>query len=275
MPAQFEDVDCIRPEASDDIDVRANSGTIADPELCLTNLILSENGADWRMSIIRNTGLPGPLWFVPHDEEDVAFTAAVYAVERYGGVVVAVENNGRRLVDGRDPNRIFATTPFAVDACDGARAPTPLYTSAILQEWDRSFPIIGLHNNWDGFVEGGGAGTISVLRQDDKMIPFASPDAVGRFADEDTIVMLVSTRPPADDDDGRRTIDWFNTLGVHVIYRYVTPGNNGCTIADYLTLNQLGPYFNLEVEHGDQATQPLLIDRLMEFLDSTSYQPIP
>ncbi len=103
------------------------------------------------------------------------------------------------------------------------------------------------------------------------MIPFASPVADGRFADEDTIAMIVSETLPAENEAGRMAIDWLNANGVHVIYRHVTNDNNGCTLADFLTLNRLGSYFNLEVEHGDVETQPVLIDRLMEFLVSDAY----
>jgi hypothetical protein len=221
--------------------------------------------------VIRNLELPGPLWAVPHDDEDAAFATGVYALRRYGGVMVALENGERRLVGNVDPNQIYATTQLEADVCPGASAPAPLYVGAYLDEWDRAFPAIGLHSNLDGYLEGGGRGNISIRRPDEKMIPFPSPIAAGRLADEDTLAMLVSLRPPAENPAGRGAVSWFNERGVHVLYRYVTPENNECTLADYLTLNRLGPYVTLEVEHGDANTEAALLDVLMRFFASPAY----
>ena len=263
--------DCLAPERVVDADVTRNATALANPALCLEVHRVEENGVDWRLTVVRNRDRPGPLWAVPHDEEDVAFTNGVYAVQHYGGVMVAIENNERRLADGLDPNQIFATTAAAAAVCPGARAPAPKYVAAFLDEWSRGFPVVGLHTNWDGYAGAGGLGTISVRRADDKMIPFASTVGAGRLADEDTITMLVGTRAPNERDAARRAIGWFNDRGAHVIYRHVSEANNGCTLADYLTLNRLGPYFNLEVEHGDSDTQARLIDLLVEFLASPEY----
>ena len=84
--------------------------------------------------------------------------------------------------------------------------------------------------------------------------------------------MLVSQRLPDENADGREAVEWFNGRGVHVIYRHVTGANNECTLADYLTLNALGPYFNIEVEHGDAGTQAAVLDLLMEFIAAPSYR---
>lgn len=263
---------CLDPAAVGDADFGPLLPALADPVLCLAELRFSENGVDWHLLIIRNLALPGPLWAVPHDEEDAAFVTGVGAVRRHGGVMVAVENGEERMNAGQDPNQIFALTAAAADVCPGAPAPAPLYVAAYLDVWDRAFPVIGLHTNWDGYLGGGGLGAISVRRPDEKMIPFPSPTAVGRLADEDTIAMLVSTRRPQQNDAGRSAVGWLNDHGVHVIYRHVTPENNECTLADYLTLNALGPYFNLEVEHGDAGTHAALLDILMEFIASPSYR---
>ncbi|HUV32227.1 MAG TPA: hypothetical protein VMW31_01545, partial [Devosiaceae bacterium] len=222
------------------------------------------------LTVIRNLERPGPVWAVPHDEENEGFWGGVYGLRRYGGVLVAVENAERRLNDGQDPNQIFAITARAVQVCPGARAPVPDYVAAFLKDWDTRVPVVGLHSNWDGFLEAGGLGSISVRRSDPKMIPFASPVAEGRLADEDTVVMLVGSSPP---DDDTPALKWMNEHGVHVIYRHTTEDNNGCTLADYLTLNRLGDYYNLEVERGDPQTQPVLIDLLMTYLEIAPVAP--
>lgn len=271
LTAQPED-SCLDPSSIEDADFARHTAELSNPVLCITEQRFDENDRSWHLIVIRNTELSGPLWAVPHDEEDVAFSSAIDAVLRHGGVVVSIENDENRTVGGIDPNHVFALTDEAATICETIGAPAPLYVEAFLAPWDRTFPVIGLHSNWDGFADEGGLGTISVRRLDDKMIPFASPIAAGRFADEDTIAMLVGETPPAQSEPGQAAIDWFNSNGVHVIYRLVSNENNGCTLADFLTLNRLGPYFNLEVEHGDFETQLLLIDRLMAFLASDAYR---
>ncbi len=266
--AQVPADECLAATEFDDADFGPLLAELSDPALCLTKRRIEENGSVWRLIVIRNRTLSGPLWAVPHDEENVAFAAGIYAVRRYGGGMVAIENGEQRRVDGLDPNHIFATTQSVADICPGTQAPAPDYVAAFLGEWNRDYPVIGLHSNWDGYLDGGGLGTISVYRKDDKMIPFPSEVGEGRFADEDTIAMLVSALPPNENGEGQAAIAWFNDHGIHVIYRHVTEANNGCTLADYLTLNRLGLYINLEVERGDAETQPGLIDRLIEFLGS-------
>lgn len=270
--AQVSESNCVSTSAVGSADATAHAIELSGPALCVTEVQIEDHGTNWRLTIVSNVEKDGPLWAVPHDNEDAAFTSGVYAVTRYGGTMVAVEQGERRLVNGLDPNRVFAITTSAARICQVTENPSPAYVDAFLAEWNRDYPIVGLHSNWDGYLDGDGLGTISVRRADAKMIPFPSVVAQGRFADEDTIAMLVSTRAPDANSDGQAGIDWLNERGVHVIYRHVTDANNECTLADYLTLNRLGPYFNLEVEHGDVPTQLGLVDLLMEFLASTAYR---
>lgn len=256
---------CLAPAAIADADVAQHATELADPGLCLSERMIEDGDAVWHLVVIDNPAMPGPLWAVPHDEEDEAFAAGVRAVRLYGGTMVAVENAGARLVDGRDPNRHFALTPAAAATCLATSGASPAYVAGFLADWDRSFPVMGLHSNWDGYLAAGGLGEISVRRDDAKMIPFPSTTGTGRLADEDTIVMLVSRALPAANPQGRMAVAWFNERGVHVIYRHVTPANNGCTLADYLTLNALGPYLSIEVEHGDTATAHRLVDLAIEY----------
>lgn len=260
---------CLTPAAIDDADVAAHATELAAASLCLSVRTVEENGIAWTFVIVANREVEGPLWYVPHDEEDEGFSGGVYAVLRYGGTMVAVENRERRLVAGVDPNRIFAVDPAAAAVCGSV--PAPLYVGAIMDHRSPDYPVIGLHSNWDGYVEAGGLGTISVRRPDDKMIPFPSTLGTGRMADEDTIVMLVGAASPAGDPAADAAVAWFNSRGAHVIYRHVTEANNQCTLADYLTLKRIAPYVNLEVEHGDFTTQPELIDRVMSFISSSAY----
>ncbi|MCC6736988.1 MAG: hypothetical protein IT534_12790 [Bauldia sp.] len=266
IPAAAQPAACLAPAAIADADVTRNAEALADPVLCLSERFVADAGGPWHLVVVTNTETPGPLWAVPHDEEDEAFDAGVRAVRLYGGTMIAVENADARLVGGRDPNQHFALTAEAAAPCLATGGASPAYVGAFLADWDRRFPIVGLHANWDGYRDAGGLGDISVRRPDVKMIPFPSAAATGRLADEDTIVMLVSRTLPEENPAGRAAIDWFNERGVHVIYRHVTPQNNGCTLADYLTLNAVGPYVSIEVEHGDPDTADTLVDIVVEYL---------
>jgi hypothetical protein len=265
--AAQDSLECVDPATIDDADFAAVLADLSRPELCVAEIGLRDSDRDWRLVVVRNLAAAGPLWVVPHDEEDAAFLTAVHAVLRYGGVAVIVENGESRLVDGLDPNRNFAATETGAAGCDAPGA-APRYVEAFLRHWDTSFPVVGLHTNWDGHVGAGGRGTISVNRIDSKMIPFPSNVAEARFADEDTILMVVSQLPPAENDAGLATVRRLNAVGLHVIYRHVTEANNDCTLADYLTLNGFGPYLNLEAEHGDVDTHRALVDRVMAFLQA-------
>ena len=78
---------------------------LADPALwdglTVTRIEFRDDRTFWRLYRIDNQRKPhGPLWFVPHDNENAAFQAAVYAVRAYGGQVIAVEE--ARSIAGPD-----------------------------------------------------------------------------------------------------------------------------------------------------------------------------
>jgi len=255
---------CLDPRSSNDADVvRAAEAIEAAPALCVARKTFEENGIAWRLTTVRNVERPGPLWVVPHDEEDAAFLAGIAAVRERGGAMIAVENREGRMIAGRDPNRLFALSEAAAAVC--AIPAAPLYIAAHFAEWDRAFPVIGLHTNWDGHVGAAGQGTISILRPDVKMVPFPSASATGRFADEDTVVMLPGLHPPGEDVALSAAVAWFNSRGVHVVVRLITAQNNECTIADFLTLGGIAPYVNIEVEFGDLDTEKALVDLVWDY----------
>ncbi len=124
----------------------------------------SENGFDWHLIRFANSEKPiGPLWAVPHDDENAAFEAAMAAVKTYGGTVIAVNSGpyseryqkGRGTCGGRaaivtrcDPNRNFSES-------------TPLFSKAHIDMLEAGQPIIALHTNSPGF--GPGRGNITIL----------------------------------------------------------------------------------------------------------------
>jgi hypothetical protein len=266
---------CLAPASVAEPDIAANADALAHPNLCLTEQRFAENGVDWRLHTIHNTRRSGPLWVVPHDNEDAAFTAAVAALIQYGGTLVAVEAGEERGLGHLDPNRVFRPAGAAPEVCPSAPAGFPLFTAAVLETWSPSFPVIGMHTNADGYAGAGGAGTISIRRADERLTPFAAtasaPPGAERLADEDTLVMLPSLTTPEDNPPGMRSVAWFNERGINVLYRRVAADLIECTLGDYLTLDGIGPYISIEAEEDDAATAKTLADAVMAFMESAAY----
>lgn len=166
--------------------------------LSVSQLEFREERGAWRLFRIANVKKPrGPLWFVPHDNENAGFEAAFAGVRKHGGVVIAVDSgiaeDGRRrnaAVDrGRpiDPNRNFR---------DGY----PRYARTVLADYARGArPIIALHTNSPGFDTGAshcnrsdrpGRGGVSIRFCDDVMQPHASKSRAWPFDDDDTLAYL-------------------------------------------------------------------------------------
>lgn len=162
--------------------------------LAVSRIEFREERAAWRLWRIRNVRHPrGPLWFVPHDNENAGFEAGLAAVRRYGGTLVAVDagiaDDGVRMnraVDyGRpvDPNRNFDTA-------------LPGYARRILADLRPGMPIIALHTNARGFDTGEsrcnksdppGQGVISIRYCDDMLRPSPSLRRAWPWDDDDTV----------------------------------------------------------------------------------------
>jgi hypothetical protein len=162
--------------------------------LSVRRLEFREERAAWRLWRIANVGHPrGPLWFVPHDNENAGFEAALVAVRRYGGTVIAVDAGVsvdgvrmNRAVDyGRpvDPNRNFDTA-------------LPGYARRILADLPAGMPVIALHTNARGFdtsesrcnrSDPPGSGVISARYCDDILNPSRSQRRAWPWDDDDTV----------------------------------------------------------------------------------------
>ncbi|MDV3456626.1 hypothetical protein RZN05_06480 [Sphingomonas sp. HF-S4] len=162
--------------------------------LKVSRIEFREERAAWRLWRIANVRHPkGPLWFVPHDNENAGFEAGLEAVRRWGGTLIAVDagiaEDGARMnnaVDyGRpvDPNRNFDTA-------------LPGYARRILADLRPGMPIIALHTNAPGFdtaesrcnqSDPQGSGVISIRYCDDTLIPSPSQRRAWPWDDDDTV----------------------------------------------------------------------------------------
>ncbi len=155
----------------------------------------TEERGHWRMWRIANARRPGPLWFVPHDNENAGFEAALVAVRRYGGVIVAVDSGVSPGDDGIRFNRAVEYGP-PIDPNRNFDSALPGYARAVLANYRGPGPVIALHTNSPGFDPTDSKcnrddpktnGVISIRFCDDTLIPSASQSRTYPFDDDDTV----------------------------------------------------------------------------------------
>ena len=240
--------------SSDASDIKRNSSSMGD--LCANRISFYDKGQKWTLLLVRNTKQPqGPFWYLPHDNENSALDAAVYATNKYGGGFLSVEASGNRYVSGKDPNRQFKSSSK--------------YTKNIFKIIDtfkrKDMPYLTLHSNKDGHKNNGGDGTVSmkVSTSQTKSYP-AGRIGVGKkegLRDEDNLIYLAGNKTD------QHKIKTLNNMGVHVKYELVTPGSNDRSMSNYVALNRSKHgYVNIESEDGDTGTQKEMIDKVMKLI---------
>jgi len=254
-------------ELTGDSDTKRNYATLA--KLCVKEIAFVEHGMEWKMLLVTHPKRPkGPFWFLPHDDEQSSFDAALYATLKYGGGFLAVEANERRDFLGQDPNRNFGDTP---NNCSLQKAPSPRYSKVIFSIINSykssSLPYLALHNNKDGWSGNGGSGGISTLNSTPTSQSYPAFDDItaqtSGLKDEDSMVYIAGTNSSP---NGSK-VQQLNSIGLNVKYEVVNPSNNDCSLSNYMVLTKRTTnYYNIETEHGDTATQKNMIDRLMKVI---------
>ncbi|HEV7234409.1 MAG TPA: hypothetical protein VGN36_09190 [Sphingorhabdus sp.] len=216
----------------------------------------SENGFDWHLIRFASSAKPdGPLWMVPHDDENAAFDAMIAAIKERGGVGVTV-NSGPGSLRRQAGNGVCGVRAQTVTTCDPNRnfdASTPLFTDAFLSQRPKDQPIVALHTNTYGFSGDGhgGRGEITVLDREayrrgetkprDGALFAVNPKA--DMANYDTLGLTAyraSDGTPAE-QCGRAIAD----AGVHFWHERVAKSDG--SMSNYLILNRPEiAYFNAE-----------------------------
>ncbi|MEA3278765.1 MAG: hypothetical protein U9Q81_26390 [Pseudomonadota bacterium] len=261
--------DCVDPALSDYPDIKRNLAAIRSARLCYRREVVKEGSFSWEFHIFRHAkDRDGPFWLLPHDDENTAFEAAVYAVDTYGGGFLAIDSGQNRHVRGQDPNRNFSRTGGESMLCREQARPAPKYTAAVIGHFKghRRFPYLSLHNNANRWAGDGGRGTISVSRRSSVLRGFSSGVATGEYRDEDNLVFIAGLRPYELDRQAQRKVSALNRLGLNVVYKQVTSKSFNCSLSDYVIRNRLGDYYNVEAQHGRSKIQKGMIDRLMKYL---------
>ncbi len=234
----------------------------------------AENGFDWHLIRFENAARPaGPLWVVPHDDENAAFDAMIAALKTHGGVGIAVNTKpvgkrrqpgyGRcggqaRLTSSCDPNRNF-------------NAMSPLFTAAFLHDLQPGQPIIALHTNSPGYSGDGqgGRGDITILDTGSRASAAIRPRADGHFGsgavallnDPDVYAILpyAATAVPPADSECRRAL---NAAGIHVWHERVVESDS--SLSNYLALTHPEiRYVNMEAKREPDLAKAVAAQGLM------------
>jgi len=263
---------CVDPGAVNDSDVARLAAILRESGLCVRQEHASDGGFDWTFTVVENLTTPGgPVWYLPHDNENAAFDTAVHAVRNHGGRLIAVEAADNRSFRGQDPNRNFGRTADVAASCRDQRAAAPNYTDYVMA-YLKPAPVayLSLHSNDPGYNGDGrgGAGTISVFRKSSVMRGFAAPNPPNAaFRNGDNAVLFAGTEAYGNSSDAQRKRAALNDAGMNAIYEHVTWSRNDCSLSNYILLNfNDKPYYNVEVQHGDAATQIAMVERLLPLI---------
>lgn len=230
-----------------------------------------ENGFAWHIVRFKNTARPdGPIWVVPHDDENAAFDGMIAAVRQYGGVGLAVNSGpgsarrqtgyGRCGVRGArvnmcDPNRNFANR-------------TPRFTRAFVDQFLPNQPVIALHTNSPGFNGDGegGRGDITIWDRNAYMMGKIVPRKNGHLAvNPQTIMANADTlalsaflaRRGAPSNDAQTKAKCMADAGIHFWHEEVEESDG--SLSNYLAIHRPNiAYINVESraeEHLSLAAQ--------------------
>ncbi len=252
--------------------------------LGVSRIEFRDERAFWRVyRVVNLRRTAGPLWFVPHDNENAAFQAAVSAVRSYGGVAILVEE--ARSLAGPD-SRLNADVAYgrSIDPNRNFRDDTPNYAAALLA--DLGAPprlMVALHTNEPGYDAASstctppdagytGKGEISVLLCSDLYSPRPSMRAAWPYDDTDSVA-IVSYR------DGGRPSDGYcarqlSAADMNIMFEHVVTSDG--SLSNYALFRGL-PYVNLETQ--DRGTDPIGLanarTRLLAMIDTVMARCAP
>lgn len=193
-----------------------------------------------------------------HHDETTSVEAAKQYLDKIGGRIINIENNGKRLVNFRFNNEIFTFDPNRIYSSAGIRSTitilSPRYDSAAAKEvagFARSFIadyisnsnlIISLHNNVDS--------SLSVVSYKNMQ---AGNDSSGK-----TFI-----NPHMDADDFILTTDMnlFNRIkekNINVVYENVEAIADDGSLSIYAARHNI-PYINAEAQHQHAKEQLFML----------------
>jgi len=250
-------------------DVRRNAKALQ--HLCVDKIAFREGGYQWEMLLVTHPkASKGAFWFLPHDDEQTAFDAAVYATQEYGGGFLAVIAKDHRSFAGQDPNRNFGDSIRTAQNCSKQHHPAPRYGRIIFGIIDTyrasSMPYLALHNNKNGWYNNGGSGGVSMFKPSSIVHNYPAYRKIGTnggLTDEDNLIYIAGTSQAPN----QRKLNALLGQGLNIKYEVVSHAKNDCSLSNYVVLNRgTSRYYNIETEHGALSTQKKMIDKLMKLI---------
>jgi hypothetical protein len=238
--------------ADDDLERHAADANYLDG-LTVSETKFSEAGFNWHLIRFVNVAKPiGPLWAIPHDDENAAFEAAIAAVKTHGGVAIMV-NSGPGSSRKQTGNGTCGGRQAIITSCDPNRnfsAATPLFTKAHTEQLHPGQPIIALHTNTPGYGRGKGDITIldAVYAAKGKLRPrrngYFGQNGPPSLKDYDSYA-IIPFRSPMIGMNDFKCRDSLVNQGVHVWHERVDQTDG--SFSNYVALSMPGtPYVNME-----------------------------
>ncbi|CAA6821494.1 MAG: Unknown protein [uncultured Sulfurovum sp.] len=244
--------------------------------LCLYEVQFKEAIYNWKLLLVINPQLPkDAFWFLPHDNENTAFDAALYATQKYGGGFLSVVSQDKRLHQNQDPNRNFSSSQTKEISCKAQKYASNLYTKiifTIIETYKKeSYPFLALHSNENSWRGAGGKGSVSILHSSKYVHSYPAYKNVSSSStglkDEDSLIYIAGLSKTPD----LKILKSLLSKGIHVKYEIVNQMNNDCSMSNYVVLHKShSSYYNIEVEHGALKTQKIMIDKLMTHIQEIS-----
>ena len=253
----------------------------------------TENGFTWHLIRFTNKDTPtGPLWMVPHDDENAAFDAMMAAVKAHGGVGITV-NSGPGSLRGQSGNGVCGVKASNASNCDPNRnfgQSTPMFTAAFLSERSYGWPIIALHTNTPGFSGDGqgGRGNITLLDRTEYARGRIAPRANGylaikpkpEMANYDTLGLTAYLAANGQPDSAATACGKaIANAGVHFWHERV--GASDGSISNYLALTRPDiAYFNAESRAETDlaiaaSRHRIMIDAYLQGCTASGNKPTP
>ncbi len=213
----------------------------------------------------------GPIYFAPHDNENISVQAALKHVRKPGGTVVQLQYGGERNVTFRhkyvpysfDPNRMFSNDGIKKSLqrhsktySQGAHREVHEFAQYVIAHLKmdelRKFPIVALHNNTEGRYS------------------IESYEPKGKYAAE---AEKAYRNPKMDSDDFFfvTTMKLFQALKkrkFNVVLQNQKPTDDGSL--SVFAAERGVPYVNVEAQHdqkgGHLAVQSKMLEALHEIL---------
>ena len=273
--------ECLVPKSIEPLLVKKSLAIVNDykrnandlKRLCVHQLAVKEGKYLWNMLLVTHPNVSiGAFWFLPHDNENSAFDAAIYAVKKYGGGFLSIMANDKRYYKNQDPNRNFSLNATKEKSCKHQKTSSHKFTkiiTSIIQEYTHDkFPILALHNNKNSWYGGVGQGGVSILNSSKSVYSYKAHKDITSYTkglkDEDSLVYIAGKNVTPN----KSILNDLLKRGLNVKYEIVNRHNNDCSLSNYVILNRpnLG-YYNVEAEHGDTQTQKIMIDKLMQHID--------